>query len=185
MLAPLEKTTDQEGLITHKELLRILDYNSWTGLFRWKVNRTNGARVGDLAGCKDKSRGYIKFCLVIDGIRKTYLGHRLAWFYVYGIWPKGLIDHKDTANDHNWINNLREATSQQNNRNKGVTKSNSTGFKGVNPGKNGKFRSYICLGTFDTKEEAHEAYKQAALKLHGEFAHYSLTAADKLALNEK
>lgn len=177
MLAPPDQFF-QEGLITHEELLRIFDYCPLTGIFRWKVDRENSVKAGNIAGCKDKSRGYIKFTIKINGKVKTYLGHRLAWFYVYGIWPKGLIDHKDTINDHNWIDNLREATSQQNNRNKGITKSNSTGFKGVNPGKNGKFRAYICLGSFDTKEEAAKAYRQAALKLHGKFAHYSLTSVE-------
>lgn len=165
----------QEELISHEELLRILDYCSWSGLFRWKIVPRPGIKIGDIAGCKDKSRGYIKFTYK----NKTYLMHRLAWFYVKGVWPTKLIDHKDCINYHNWFDNLREATHQENNRNKAVTKSNTSGYKGVNPGKNGKFRAYICLGSFNTKEEAHEAYRQAALKLHGDFAHFSLTSVEK------
>lgn len=169
-------------MLTHEELIEILDYCSWSGLFKWKVNRNNNVKKGMFAGGKDIKRGYIKLTIVLkDGKKHTYLAHRLAWFYVYGVWPTKDVDHKDGIKHHNWLDNLREATDQENNRNKGVMKSSATGLKGVNPGKNGKFRSYICLGTFNTKEEAAEAYRQAALKLHGEFAHFSLTSVNKVA----
>ena len=177
MLAPSEKIK-QKGL-THKRLLEVLDYCPSTGIFRWKIS-IGTSRFNDIAGTVNK-KGYVR--IKIDC--KFYLGHRLAWFYMYGIWPKGLIDHKDTVKRNNWIDNLRDATNQESNRNRKVMKSSVTGLKGVSLNKNGKFRAYICLGSFDTKEEAAEVYRQAALKLHGEFAHYSLTIVGKLALNEK
>lgn len=46
---------------------------------------------------------------------------------------------------------------------------NTTGLKGVSAGKDGKFRVYICLGTFSSKEEAKNVYDEAAKKIYGEF----------------
>ena len=46
---------------------------------------------------------------------------------------------------------------------------NTTGIKGVSAGKDGKFRVYICLGTFNSKEEAKNVYDEAAKKIYGEF----------------
>ena len=89
-----------------------------------------------------------------------------------------MIDHKD----HNQLNfkiaNLREATQNQNQHNKRM--SNPLG-KGVAMDIGGNRRKpwiarimvnskSIFLGSFETSEEAAEAYRQAALKYHGEFA---------------
>jgi hypothetical protein len=97
---------------------------------------------------------------------------------VYGIWPAEFIDHinGDTLDDR--ITNLREATWDENARNTKKPRHNRSGFKGVhwraNRQKwvaelkvNGKL---IRAGSFKTAEEASEAYKQAAVKYHGEFA---------------
>ena len=74
--------------------------------------------------------------------------------------------------------NLREADRSQNMRNRGATKRNSTGLKGVcwDAGKR-KWLAQIKvdgrnkhLGRYDTPEEAHAAYIQAAMREHGEFA---------------
>lgn len=91
--------------------------------------------------------------------------------------PDHEVDHRDGNTLDNRRLNLREATSAQNKYNR--LQFNSTGFKGVHPHKN-RFRAVIQtdgttlrLGSFDTPGEAHEAYKLAALCLHGDFARAS------------
>lgn len=91
-----------------------------------------------------------------------------------GEWPEKEIDHKDTNRLNNKWSNLREATASENMRNRKVKSDNQTGVKGVCVAPNGKFRVYLQLGTFDTIEEAKRVYDEAALKLHGEFAHKSI-----------
>ena len=95
--------------------------------------------------------------------------------------PRGtLIDHENLNSLDNRKDNLRLATPQQNGRNRGPQKNNSSGFKGVDkPNHTWRWRAriksdsgHIHLGYFDTKEEAAQAYRQAADKLHGEFARY-------------
>jgi hypothetical protein len=88
-------------------------------------------------------------------------------------------DHKeprDTLN--NQRSNLRMAKHDQNGCNRGSNRNNTSGFKGVSwyP-KYGKWLARInisgkriFLGYFDTAEEAHETYRIAAEKYHGEFA---------------
>ena len=41
------------------------------------------------------------------------------------------------------------------------------------------------IGYFDTPQEAHEAYKKAAVEIYGEFAHTSLTRAGPLLSRSK
>src|SRR5690242_11158228 len=112
-----------------------------------------------------------------------YYAHRLAWFYVYQVWPKDEIDHINRIPDDNRILNLREANRIENMRNIATPKHNTTGFKGVTRHKfyPGKFMAQISsttelkrrktkyLGIFDTAEEAHAAYVAASRELHGEF----------------
>ncbi len=121
-------------------------------------------KAGSKAGTTSHD-GYWR--LLVKG--KQQLSHRLAFFYMTGEWPKEHVDHINRIKlDNRWCN-LREATASQNNRNKKVNGKNSTGIKGVSAGRDGKFRVYLCLGTFATKEEAKKVYNEAASKLHGEF----------------
>ena len=69
---------------------------------------------------------------------KMYYEHRLVWFYHYGKWPKGNIDHVNGDRNDNRINNLREATVQQNAFNKKSLTGSSSSHKGVTWDKNSK-----------------------------------------------
>ncbi len=130
---------------------------------------------GKQASCLQKSNGYH----VVTINKKTYYAHRIIFFMVYGRWPEQ-IDHIDGDRSNNVLSNLREASNAQNNRNKGLRSTNKTGFKGVSYNKiNRNYNARITvnyksihLGCFDTPQAAHEAYKQAALKLHGDFARF-------------
>ena len=168
----MSKFTDN---LSYSHLLKILDYNSETGEFIWKIQLSGKGKVGTLAGTILPA-GYRQ--IKIDTI--AFLAHRLAWFYVYGIWPKQL-DHSDGDRDNNSIRNLRLATPQQNSANKKLQINNSSGFKGVRirPNKAGNMRwravietkgKNITIGTFATGEEASAAYLEIAKNYHGEFA---------------
>ena len=54
----------------------------------------------------DSSNGY--WYIRIDG--KGYLGHRLAWLYMHGHFPDGLLDHKTRNPSSCRIADLRKAT---------------------------------------------------------------------------
>jgi hypothetical protein len=88
------------------------------------------------------------------------------------------IDHKDHNGLNNTQGNLRIGTHAQNQHNRGKSKVNTTGYKGVTVSKKGKpFQAqirhngkHIYLGMFDVAEDAASAYDKAARELHGEFA---------------
>lgn len=154
------------------DLVDILDYDQDTGIFRWSISSPFRNLVGSIAGC---ICGHGYRIITISGV--IYPAHRLAWFYVNGVWPKDQIDHINGVRSDNKINNLRLATHAQNQQNKGLGKNNSTGFKGVSLEKAGRFRAriqtrygHISLGTFKSGEHAAAAYRIASAAIHGEFA---------------
>ena len=113
----------------------------------------------------------------IQGIH--YPTASIIWAHYYGEWPDTLIDHIDGYHQHNWISNLRKATTRQNSYN--AFKYNPNGARGVyDCGRKSKpwqaqiriDGKKVNLGRFKTKEEAAEAYKQAATEHHGEFAYH-------------
>lgn len=162
----------------HDALRDLLDFDPLTGVFTWKPRTTgNSARSWN-----SKHAGRAAGTLVAKGYRsirifyKPYLAHRLAWFYVHGVWPSDHIDHMDGNRDNNAIANLRPATNAQNLWNRGPQKNNTTGIKGVSRVPNGWFAQIkvhgkqINLGVHATLQEAASAYSAAATKLHGDFA---------------
>ncbi|MGE8135711.1 HNH endonuclease [Novosphingobium subterraneum] len=110
----------------------------------------------------------------VDG--KRYAAHRLAWFYVYKVWPKGLVDHRDNSGLNNAILNLREANKSTNGANRNASHNNKSGFKGVAPHKKAFVarikvnRKLIHLGRFKEAAAAARAYDDAAIEHFGEFA---------------
>lgn len=153
-----------------KAILERLLYSPETGEFWWTDKAPTKVR-GKKAEAKDK-RGYI--CLKIDG--KMHKAHRLAWLFVYGHFPKGHIDHIDGNCANNKISNLRDVDHCVNIQNERKARSsNSVGLLGVCP--NGsKWRAEIRiqgkkknLGTFDTPQQAHQAYLLAKREHHKGF----------------
>ena len=127
-------------MVTHEKLKQILNYNPSTGVFTWKINASASARVGDVAGTID-NKGYRR----VGFSRKYRRAHRLAWFYVYGVWPEDQIDHINRDRDDNRIENLRSVNSQQNSRNRSP-EINRLGVIGVSwCNKSGKFHSRISI----------------------------------------
>jgi hypothetical protein len=149
-----------------------LSYDAASGEFKWMRGGKN-IRIGNIAGSlhSDGYR-YIK----VDQVR--YSCQRLAWLFHTGDWPKENMDHINMDRSDNRIANLREATNSQNGFNSPMKRYNTSGFKGVSwSAREKKYRAQITangkrnfLGSFDDPAAAAEAYKQAAQKLHGEFA---------------
>ena len=119
--------------------------------------------------------GYVMYSSRKDGLTGKYLARVL-----FGEPDDMDVDHKNLNKLDNRRENLRIATRGQNNCNKTKYKNNTSGFKGVSFHKKAqKYRARISidgkqkfLGYFVTAEAAHQAYKQAAIQHHGEFARY-------------
>jgi hypothetical protein len=156
--------------ISHARLLELVSYDPQTGIFTNRVTRAKRAKQGDVCGSKT-GLGYIE--MRIEGVR--VLGHRLAWFYVHGEWPKHRIDHIDGDPSNNRLTNLRDVLHQTNMQNIALRNSTASGLAGAYPvGK--RFKALIRLdgssrhlGYFDTAEAAHAAYVAAKLKHHAGF----------------
>lgn len=141
--------------LTHDRLRELLDYNPETGIFTWKEpnkhcsKNIKGTKAGSL-----NSKGYRR--IRVEG--KDYKAHRLAWFYVYGSLPSGMLDHKNRVRDDNRIDNLRLATPTLNAFNKEQVRVSRTGVRGVF--KHGKrYMAYIgrnaeTRASFPSLEEA-------------------------------
>ena len=105
---------------------------------------------------------------------KTYPEHRLIWLYHHGTWPKNHIDHINGIKDDNRIENLREATSVQNQWNTGSYGGRSK-YKGVNYQKDknrwrARYKDHgqrFHIGYYATEIEAAIAYDKAVEHLHG------------------
>lgn len=158
--------------ITHAELLELIEYDPLTGLFKRRATGkvTNG--IG--------KKGYVE--IRIKGV--LYYGHRLAWFYMKGVWPVDAegkpirVDHDNTIKHDNTWTNLRLVTNAQNAMNTKVMSTNTSGYKGVSFHEiMGKYRAtlkvkgeYVCVGYHDDPREAAILYDEAALQFYGEFA---------------
>jgi Demerecviridae HNH endonuclease len=159
-------------LVTHERLTELLSFNPEDGIFRWRISQGKAA-AGSIAGWRDKD-GYRIITITTDR-RRNYRASRLAWFWVHRRWPAVAIDHIDLDKTNDRIGNLREATHSQNSCNR--TALPKSVAKCVYPTRSGKFLAVIGfrrkrthLGVFPTKEEAMRAYREAAARLHGEFA---------------
>lgn len=156
-------------ILTQERLKTLLDYNPETGDFTNKVFRGLRAMPGDMAGNVSQG-GYIE--LTID--KRKYKAHRLAWFYVYGVWPTNSIDHINRVKIDNRICNLRDVTQAQNGQNKTKHTNNTSGYTGVHWHKATKrWRARLCvarkdiyLGQFKDIQSAIDARKQAEAKYY-------------------
>jgi hypothetical protein len=164
-------------------LKELLNYDENTGIFTWKVKRKgSGRRVGDVAGCEHMHDSGVggnakaKPLILIGIDYQLHRAHRLAWLYVHGKFPSGVIDHKNGIPTDNRIDNLRDSTNRINSQNiRNPQPFNATGILGVSIDKErGGFKSEIrlpdgkkkFLGRFDKPEDAHNAYLEAKRKYH-------------------
>lgn len=160
------------------KLKAALHYDPLTGLWTWLVSRGRHARPGSPAGAIHKVKRSKTPYLRIKFDGKSYLAHRLAFFYMTGDWPVGIPDHRNTDGLDNRWENLREATPSQNQANRGVRTDNRSGLKGVSYcARDDLYHSEIQLngkriglGSFKEPRPAALAYERAAKEMFGEFA---------------
>lgn len=152
--------------ITQKYLKEILHYNPDTGVFTWKVRKHRRRKNGVVGHINPF--GYLT--IGIDG--KCYQAHRLAWFYVYGEFPRKSIDHINHDKLDSKISNLRVITQTENSRNCSISKSNKSGITGVHWNKKvNKWCAQIMvnyknkfLGHFENIEDARQSRKEAEIE---------------------
>lgn len=110
--------------------------------------------------------------LEINVFGSSYKAHRLAWFYMTGMWPNELDHINGNRKDNSWCN-LREASKNVNMKNRGLNYNNTSGTSGVTwfeqtqqwrarINLNGR---RISLGLFDTIEQASQARSEAEIHL--------------------
>lgn len=161
--------------LTQARLKELLDYDPETGVFRWSPIPRSGVTAGSIAGrhTNNISPNGSRYVLIqVDG--RPYLAHRLAWFYVHGVWPNK-IDHKNRIRWNNWIDNLRDTNLVVNQHNRwGAQRSSRIGLQGVKkngPGWSARIKVMgRCrhLGTFKSPELAHAVYLDAKKTLHAD-----------------
>ncbi len=170
----------KKEILTQKYLKECLDYNPDTGVFIWKerpkyhFNKNwirgwwNGQFSGSKAGTVAKGREYSK--IIISN--KGYYSHRLAFLWMAGSFPNKQVDHIDHNRSNNaWIN-LRQVSSKENDKNRKIYSTNSSGCSGVTLKKgtkkwiariSNKGKRYD-LGSFSNIEDAINARKLAEIK---------------------
>lgn len=161
--------TEREiSMITQKELKKLVYYNKKTGELIWKKIGRKYCRQyeGKVVGSISKG-GYME--TKIKG--KNYKVHRLIWLYVYGEFPKLVIDHINNIKTDNRIKNLRDVDESTNARNRGLKSNNTSGYRGVNKDNRNHWIARIThnfkriyLGYFKYKKDAIKARREAEKK---------------------
>lgn len=99
--------------LTQTRLKELLFYNPETGNFTWLVRSADRIKIGQTAGCLDKTNGYIS--IKVD--KRRYTGHRLAYLYMTGEFPTE-IDHINRNRADNRWENLRNVPHSINMKNR-------------------------------------------------------------------
>lgn len=114
----------------------------------------------------------------VDG--RQYPVQVIVWVMHHGKMPVGIIDHEDGDKKNNRIGNLRDATWQQNNRNRALASNNKAGAKGVHwDDQCQKWRAVVYVDRkrafdrrFDTIFDAVIEVRRAREAIHGEHARH-------------
>jgi hypothetical protein len=164
----------------------------------WNDHFTYNPETGDLVRIRagshklGKAAGYRQFtgrkddpnrrphAIRVKVLDKFYVAHRIIWEMCNGPIPDGLvIDHINGNPFDNTIQNLRLATQAENSRNSRTPRNNKHGFKGVRRLPGGTFQArisvdgrQIALGAASTAEDAHQMYRSASNKYHGDFGRH-------------
>lgn len=185
---------NSKPLPTPDELRQLLRYDPEAGKLYWLTispewfqptparsreglaSHWNAKYSGKEAFTSPKGNGYRR-----GGFRgRDLLAHRVIWAMVHGEWPLE-IDHINGDRADNRISNLRAADREHNGRNVPPHRDNRSGLKGAFWHKAMKkwcasimvAGKHHRLGFFPTAEEAHAAYCEASIRLHGSFGRTS------------
>lgn len=149
-------------------------FNYENGKLYWKEksskysNNIIGSEFGNV-----KPKGYIQGTV----LGKQYLLHHLVYLYHHGILPK-MIDHINGDKTDNRIENLRTCNTSENSCNRGATKRNTTGHKGVFHVKDGRKKCWYGVVIhnlkrhseyFFNKDNAVNFVIEKRNELHGDF----------------
>lgn len=174
---------------TSVSLRALLDYNSETGLMYWKTRPAemfkSSQQVAHAASWNSRFSGKLAFTAFdaygyrIGAIFNVlHKAHRVAFAIHYGRWPVEQIDHVNGDPADNRIVNIREATNKENQRNRGIRSTNTSGCTGVcwhklsgkwharAQGSDGSGKHLGLFDSFDDAVAAREAYASVA---YGQF----------------
>ena len=135
------------------------------GKLYWKIRPSRATKAGQQAGSRNKD-GYWH---VSWQSGKRWKLHRLVWEWHNGPIPEGMeVDHINSDQGDNRIENLQLLTKLENNLKGRDKQRKRPGLRGTYPRRNGKWSAkatingrQVALGTYDTTEEAHQAYLNA------------------------
>ena len=155
-------------MISREEVVRLLDYDEFTGIFTWKTRPNRRIKVGSEAGTVKVDRNGKSYRYVQVNGRKYYC-HRLAWLILTGEFPEDQIDHIDGNGLSNASSNLRAVSNAENGKNQRKPVTNTSGVIGVHWYKPyAKWMAYIKLngrrkhlGYFDDFADAVAVRKKA------------------------
>lgn len=125
---------------------------------RWNTRFAN--KLALTALCEGYYRGTF--------LRTNITRHKVAWLIFHGKSPVGVIDHVDGNRLNNKIDNLRDVTMTENNKNKSISRNNTSNVTGVSFDKSrnkwvvgiGHDNKYIRIGRFDNYDDAVTARKK-------------------------
>lgn len=165
-------------MITQEQVNFLFEYKDGVLLNKNRTKDSIGRDIsklnGKIAGSLDSS-GYLQTKIN----KKLYLNHRIIFLMFHGYLPE-LLDHINGDKTDNRIENLRAATTCQNQHNKKARKHTSSGCKNVCWHKaSKKWNVYLdvnkerkFLGSYKDLELADLVAQEARSKFHKEYANH-------------
>lgn len=117
-------------MLTAAALRNALSYDSETGVFRWKEGgRGKGRKKGGRAGSIKTSKGRKHRQVTVNG--HTHTAAYMAWLYVTGEPPEGILERLDNDPLNDAFANLKPSSYSSIQKSRHKSKVNSTGLSGV------------------------------------------------------